>query len=179
MGSAGPACAGRLDVLGCESSSVGSGLKVSEEKARDVLVEVSSAIVLIITYVFADVCRHIQSHTQLTGRIATEPRLGGLDVRGEQAPWGRLAWWSRAAVEPAAGPHVRGGSALPLTMTPRGGLDRGGMGAGGRRRARSGWTRRMCAESRTGPGLRRGCTRHRRGQGHRRPHGATRRRHLH
>ena len=43
-------------------------------------------------------------------------------------------------------------------MTPRGGLDRGGMGAGGRRRARSGWTRRMCA-SRTGPGLRRGCTR--------------------
>ena len=43
----------------------------------------------------------------MTGRIAAEPRPGGLDVRGEQAPWGRRAWWSRAAVEPAAVPHVR------------------------------------------------------------------------
>ena len=34
-------------------------------------------------------------------------------------------------------------------MTPRGGLDRGGMGVGGRRPARSGWTRRICAESRS------------------------------
>ena len=127
----------------------------------------------------ADVCWNIQSHTQLIGRIAAEPRPGGLDVLGEQAPWGRRAWWSRAAVEPAAVPHVRGGRARGVTMTPRGGLDRVGMGAGGRRRARSGWTRRMWAESRTGGGLRRGCTRHRRGQGHKRWHGATKRRHLH
>ena len=77
------------------------------------------------------------------------------------------------------GSPMHRGRARGVTMTPRGGLDRGGMGTGGRRRARSGWTRRMCAESRTGHGLRRGCTRHRRGQGHRRPHRATRRRHLH
>ena len=40
---------------------------------------------------------------------------------------------SRAAIKPAAVPHVREGSALPLTMTPRGGLDRAGWGraAGG------------------------------------------------
>ena len=100
---------------------------------------------------------------------------GRLDVLGREVSWGRRAWWSRAAVKPAVVPHVRDGSALPLMMTPRG----GGMGAGGRRRARSGRTRRMCAEPRTGRGLCRGCTRHRRGQGHRRPHGATGRRHLH
>ena len=32
-------------------------------------------------------------------------------------------------------------------MTPRGGLDLGGMGVGGRRRARSGWTPVGCARS--------------------------------
>ena len=37
------------------------------------------------------------------------------------------------------GSYTRGrGPGQGVTMTPRGGLDRGGMGAGGRRRARSG-----------------------------------------
>ena len=34
------------------------------------------------------------------------------------------------SVEPAAVPHVRAGRAQGVTMTPRGGLHRGGMGAG-------------------------------------------------
>ena len=87
---------------------------------------------------------------------------------------------SRAAIKPAAVPHVREGSALPLTMTPRGGLDRGGMG-GGRPKARpfqlgpsdvrgAQDRARVCVE---------GVIHIARGQGHRRPHEATRRRHLH
>ena len=81
---------------------------------------------------------------------------------------------SGSAVEPAAVPHVRAGRARGVTMTPRGGLDRGGMGAG-RPKARP--FRLDPSDVRGGHDRARSAsrgTRHRRAQGHRRPHGATR-----